>query len=501
MGSAVKTSLVSAGWSVPVLDAEKMTAAAGVCYATLEQGKKLVKELSNAKFPLAVVTSKEIDNDSTPLQVSVTNGEKIWEKDCFLTKIGISELVVSYTPPVQKVSAKGKTCVVVLQVWQSWMDQEKWSSFEKSPTASFVQWLSNICGVKHLDVFRTTMISGPDGSKGIRALARLSANATETSLAKSGMNSVFARPIFISDEDRTRHRIVWLKDGCLDEALRQAARMNMSLGLVANARGLGIRVPAESFEECASFVFGEDVAQKLTGDLWELTGVPMSWDQDNVAQVMLDLNWAANVVRPVRRGKTRTWIVRFAKDQQPSKNLLQCADEGALIRVQKATPPTRKAPSLSWNWKGKSSGAQSLGQSQVGTSRWSEGPPVVRMAQAAAKGGPPAQAAPTLVGSQAAPTQLDPHSQDSQPSNPLEAFAQCLAGIQAELAAMNERQQKADLRQHSTDNVVRSLKLALETEEPADWEDNHALDGEDTRGRPAAGGNTQDRTVRSRSPR
>ena len=65
----------------------------------------------------------------------------------------------------------------------------------------------------------------------------------------------------MSDGDRAKYKIVWLKVSGLEEALRQAARMNMSLGLVANARGLGVRVPAESLEECATFALGEEAVQ------------------------------------------------------------------------------------------------------------------------------------------------------------------------------------------------------------------------------------------------
>ena len=138
----VKTSLQPEGWSVLVQDVEKMTAAAGVCYATAEQGKALMKELSNAEFPLAVVTLKDICEESAPLQVVVTNRENTCMKDCYLTKVGCSELVVSYTPPALRVSAKSKSCIAVLQVWQTWIDQRDWILFESNPRVYFVKWLS-----------------------------------------------------------------------------------------------------------------------------------------------------------------------------------------------------------------------------------------------------------------------------------------------------------------------------------------------------------------------
>ena len=240
------------------------------------------------------------------------------------------------------------------------------------------------------------------------------------------------------------------------------------MGLVANARGLGIRVAAEDFEECGTMILGEQETHKLVGDLWELSGVPLGWDQDAVAQVLLDANWAANVVTHFVRGRSRTWILRFAKDQQPDRNLLQAEEEGCLMSIQKVRAPVPKQPTNSWTWKGQT-GTSANPVAQTGhkqgpktTSRWAQGPPANIAAGAQ---------------SQAAPTQMDTQTQGSQQLNPLEAFAQCLAGIQTQLAALNERQEKAERWQHSTDNAVRSLKLALEPEETADW-DADAIDVE-----------------------
>ena len=471
VGAAVATpqTLVEEGLSVPVVESKKMSATPGVCFASADHAKQLVKELEHVSVPLGVVTSKEVCEDSARLQCLVTSGEKTSLADCFLTKVGCSESVVTYSPKVLRVSPKAKTCVAVLQVWQGWMDQKNWSLFQTNPTASFMKWLTETCSIKPLDVFRPTMIAGPDGSRGIRVLVRMSTNALQTVLTNSGKNSVFSRPLFIAESDRAMYKIVWLKDSCLEEALRQAARMRTSVGLVANAKGLGIRVPADSFEECATFALGDEAAQKLTGDLWELTGTPLSWDQDAVAQVLLDQNWAATIVRPFRRGSTRTWIVRFAKDQVPSSNLLQADEEGHLIRVQKATPSVPKAPAKSWTWK----------RPAVGTSRWSEGPPVVRSAQAVTKNGAPAQAAPTQVDTQ---SQLSQQGASIQPSaatvgNAAASMDGVAQAILAQLTKLTEQQESFRQKQdalsrhvHSPDKEMRRMKVALDPPEEADNE-------------------------------
>ena len=118
-----------------------------------------MKELSNAMFRLAVVTLKEICEESAPLQVAVTNGETTCMTDCFVGKSRCSELVVSCTLPALRVFVKSKSCIAILQLWQTWMDQKDWNSFESNPRASFMNWLSESCAVNHLDVLRPTMIS------------------------------------------------------------------------------------------------------------------------------------------------------------------------------------------------------------------------------------------------------------------------------------------------------------------------------------------------------
>ena len=65
--------VVQDGWSVPVLECEKMTAAPGACFASAEQVQALVKELEHVKFPLGEMTTKEVSGESSQSQCAVTN--------------------------------------------------------------------------------------------------------------------------------------------------------------------------------------------------------------------------------------------------------------------------------------------------------------------------------------------------------------------------------------------------------------------------------------------
>ena len=151
-------------------------------------------------------------------------------------------------------------------------------------------------------------MEGWHASKRMRILPRMSTNAF--------------RPVFTTEQKRAQCKIIWLSDSCSAEALRQAGRLDESIGFVANARGLGIRVAAEDFEECGMTILGEQETHKLVGDLWELSGAPMSWDHNSVAQVLWDANLAANAVTRFVKGAYRTLILRFAKGQQPDRNLI-----------------------------------------------------------------------------------------------------------------------------------------------------------------------------------
>ena len=468
--------LMQEGWSVQVLEMEKMSVAAeGVCTASQSDALALVSELSHAKVPLAVVTEHAVSEESTSLQVrmQLPDGKAVM-RHRHLTKIGSAGAVVSYDLQVKCVRPSSKSCVVVLYVWQKWMDPKDWNSAVERPRAFVGRWLDSACGAKPLDIFRPTMTESKGGDKGIRLLVRLPLSQFVKVMSTSGVQSVFSRPIVAVESDRLQHRMIWLTEASVESALRQAGHIDCSVGLVANERGLGIRVPVNSFAECAGTLLGESAAVNLAGDLWELVGVPLDWTEESVADVFLKLSWAATVVRPVYKGKSRTWVVRFAQGQSPDQPVLKTEEEGVLITVQKAGAPPRKPAKQVWSWGGRSAEKAEV----AATSRWSQGPPRVHTPPGVTTRGTAAAAvpsqAPAIVQTNFATMSQGP---DAQQTNPLEAIAQCLASIQAnqealksEFAELKINQETLAMQQHTTDKDMRSLKLALDPPEDADFD-------------------------------
>jgi len=169
----------------------------------------------------------------------------------------------------------------------------------------------------------------------------------ETVLKASGKDGVFTRPFFATEEDRLVHKVVWLPtDTKLQEANRQAERMEKALGLVANSRGLGIRVPAVEAEAATSVLLGPEAAADLKKEQWEISNVPFTWSKEMLEAELAGMAWQAQVqCSRAPFGRTaRTWFC--LAEHPPMKNYLQHEDGLAAIQKAKSTPPKQPVQTL-----------------------------------------------------------------------------------------------------------------------------------------------------------
>ena len=127
-------------------------------------------------------------------------------------------------------------------------------------------------------------------------------------LKTSCTDCVFTKEFYESDAHRNRYRIVHLPDRpTIEAAQRQAARIEMSAGVVCTKRGFAIRVLAGQYESAVKSLYPHD-SERLMGKRWEISGLPLSMGR--VALVEFLDTWRVTPEYTFRQGTRRTWIVR-----------------------------------------------------------------------------------------------------------------------------------------------------------------------------------------------
>ena len=230
--------------------------------------------------------------------------------------------------------------------------------------------------------------------------ARIPEEHIATAMRHSGEDGVFCREIFTSEADKAKHNIVWLDSDCsLEAALRQSKRVEGSVGLIANDRGLGVRVVKEQHKSAVATLQGDAAAQVLDHSLFEASGVPVWWTQDTLEECLMEWGWEAKgVSRGYVKNGRRVWILK-AKDS-PSGAYMQ-TDEG-LVTVQCAKKLPPRGPVATNRWRRGSGPVAEVSWSQV----WTEKPtkPAGAVAPVVA---PSATAPPFAVMTVQAPSQAN----------------------------------------------------------------------------------------------
>ena len=346
-----KKDVLEDGWfSVAVVPsvAQLTGQGGGVCLATMAEAAAAKKELEHCTAAVALLTPRPLDGEGVLLHVPVKDSDgKPRVRERFLVQVGQgNEVTFKAGKPKKEEQDGGGTVRLVLFLSARLSAEDAWRATLASPAVGAKRWLHGRTGVRALDAF-APRLSGPPEDRWIRVLARVPEKDGAKILAASGQDGVFTREFFTADEDRSRFAVVWLPDSSLEAALRQAARVEGSCGVVANSRGFGVRVPRSSAQEATTHLLGPEAAARLGEHKWELTDVPATWAQEKVEQILRGLPWTATVIRPFPckgRGLTRTWLVQA--QMPPPANFVQLAD-GVVGSLREAMP--RKPAANAWS--------------------------------------------------------------------------------------------------------------------------------------------------------
>ena len=241
----------------------------------------------------------------------------------------------SATSTVRRLTTTTDTVLVSIEMDERWASS--WAEAAQGPR-SLKQRLLPLLPPPHqpLDVFSLATKGDLVGQRVLRATARIPAAALDATLAKSGHTGLFVRPF--RTDGPSPHSIIWLPDLNLAAALQQAATLPSALGLVPNARGLGVRVRSNDY--AAAYAALRQTSPPAPVSYYELAGAPPDLTANALAAALQTQGWTATPLRTFMRSGRRHWIIQSATT--PTFSLLHTADGIATLQParDRPRPPT-----------------------------------------------------------------------------------------------------------------------------------------------------------------
>ena len=241
-----------------------------------------------------------------------------------------AEAQVAFKSDAPKGEVTVDTVRAVLTFEQEFAEKQAWTAALAKPKEAAHRWLTANASANAIDMQRPQQVNGA-----IQVIVRVSKAKLSAILCASGKNGVFVRLFFDGPGDRDLHKVVPLDIGCnLQEACRKAAQLGeVAAGVCRTRKGLGVRVSAGHHATALKQLRPQD-HETLTGNLWEVTGLPLSMGEDALGKFLGD--WQAIPVRTYRQGYTRTWVVRSSVD--PARTKIQHDFGLALVRAATSKP-------------------------------------------------------------------------------------------------------------------------------------------------------------------
>ncbi len=166
-------------------------------------------------------------------------------------------------------------------------------------------------------------------------------------LRLSGTGGLIVRPFRV--DGPSPYSVVWVPDA-LPAALLAAASLPNGCGLVANGRGLGIRVPAEDYATAYAVLRKAQPPAPLV--YFELAGAPLGLTPEPLAAALRAEGWPATPLRTFVRNGRRSWIL--SAEGLPTFSLLR-TDEGLStmqpardLPLDKSRPVPKSPPLVRW---------------------------------------------------------------------------------------------------------------------------------------------------------
>ena len=275
----------------------------------------------------------------------------------FFTCVGDKDFKPGYekTNLVSECTLKltNKTKKVVLQFQERFADKKMFEHSLKDSYLPFDGWL------KETDLAKDMCFTSRPFLKeiGEQRWFEMVATIRETSLVKflqaSGHGGIFVNT-FLEKGDTNEFSIVWLEDDIsLKEALSRASRHNTtSRGVVANKRGLGIRVLKSDFMDMVGkFVNPMNAAKEIRRQgqkIYEVSRAPPWLDVDELVMTLrTQWSWDVDYLRTIKNWNTKTVLLKSS--EAPKRDTIILEHHRMTVQLAKEKEPTRPSSRLITN--------------------------------------------------------------------------------------------------------------------------------------------------------
>jgi hypothetical protein len=347
--SKAKSALRPGDWKAPVITYESFSCTTtGVTLATQAEFQSLLKVVRKVSQPLALVVPRAAvvpaEWQSEEVEVPLESDGRTTVFKAKLVQLGEKPVErCSFAPRVSGAAdGRAKTQVIVLEMTKRYTGDDLWKSFAQAAGRGK---LITAMKEKHflkegesdgiLDVFNFRRMER-GGDEHIEALLRVQLPLVDPLLRRSGEEGFFTR--LVGDRESAAwksYRIVWLGgDRGLAEAVK-LARVHGAVGVIPGGRNLGVRVPADKYDELFKAIRGSAPQPKETH---VLDHVPWDWDGDDVAHALQGAGWSGSL--STRRAGGR-WFVRADKEPPKDLGVLEC-EGGKLITINAKPEGERK---------------------------------------------------------------------------------------------------------------------------------------------------------------
>ena len=235
-------------------------------------------------------------------------------------------------------AAAADAVLLALELEERWAPD--WAATVQGGPRALLKLLSALLPAPHgpLDVFALATRGELLGQRVLRATARIPAAALSQALRLSGTGGLIVRPFRV--DGPSPYSVVWVP-GDLSAGLLAAASFPGACGLVANARGLGVRVLAADYPAAyAALRQAPAPAPKL---YFELAGAPLGLTAEPLASALRAEGWTATPLRTFVRSGRRCWVLQA--ESMPEFSLLRTEAGLATLQPARDRPPR---PSTAW---------------------------------------------------------------------------------------------------------------------------------------------------------
>ena len=224
------------------------------------------------------------------------------------------------------------------------MSSEMWKATLSNAPRMARSWLKARADVVAVDCFKADLKTFEHG-EGMCVLARIQTADADKVKKASGHDAVMTDLV---GEGRRAHRVVHFpRDTSLDSALKQSSRIACAIGVIITKGGFAVRVPPEEHKAVSTLLLGSEITEALEGNVYEVSGCPLSWNEQAVEEVLQKLGWKGSVVKPGRvQAGRRTWLVR-AKEE-PIRQRFQHAEGMCLVKLAEKRPAAEPLSRQRW---------------------------------------------------------------------------------------------------------------------------------------------------------